>query len=314
LAHFHQLRSPDTKEEHSLLDCEFDELKDICRSLSDDTSITIRHVLCSNQWLRDAKHAKFFRYGFYGHEAVTNTVKPLLSSEGQAAVLPALQNFWLKVQRRACGLLCSAAEHYSLFLQKFYFKKPHSGMQSALRLVTLAVMLGPIIKPLLLDWLQVVPPACWEKIIPQLMATVVTPDDAAGDIIETVLVQCGRAFPRALIFPVLTLYKTAGQSYKGNDLARVQRLFETIKSRSPATVSDTQLLISELNRISPFWEDIWIDKIAHWSPDAVQRLLRVRFGLTRMRYWFLFWYIGFLRFKKYLNGASKTTRWLLSSK
>jgi hypothetical protein len=67
-------------------------------------------------------------------------------------------------------------------------------------------------------------------------------------------------------------------------------------------------------RISPFWEDIWIDKIAHWSPDAVQRLLRVRFGLTRMRYWFLFWYIGFLRFKKYLNGASKTTRWLLSSK
>ncbi|CAH0563403.1 unnamed protein product [Brassicogethes aeneus] len=157
-----------------------------------------------------------------------------------------------------------------------------SSLQDTLRLLTLWFDFGqmPQVSDALVDGIRLVEKNTWLQVIPQLIARM---DNNTINLIHHLLVDIGKTFPQALVYP-LTVATKSNQAWRK---CASNKILTSMSEHSPVLVNQAKIASEELIRVAILWHEIWHEGLEeasrlYFGERDVEGMLRILEPLHRM--------------------------------
>jgi PI-3-kinase-related kinase SMG-1 len=91
--------------------------------------------------------------------------------------------------------------------------------------------------------------------------------------------RIGQENPQLIVYPAVV-----GQSTEASDQdAAMKAIFNTLQVHSPDLVSEVQLLVGELERITTLWEEQWLGALQTAQSEAAVKLRTLKAEIPRLK-------------------------------
>lgn len=219
--------------------------------------------------------------------------------EGQLRMIPLLKDLqlddiielWKQAHREVYRYYEMCASSYFKFLLLSSNNAEDSGGDSSvvtatLRLLRLIVKHALGLQDVLEEGLSKTPSDPWKVIIPQLFSRLNHHEPYVRRRVSELLCRVAIDSPHLIIFPTVVgaqetmdvakitenEEKNVELEWKNSSLTFCfNSLLETLSMQSPTTVSQVQLLVRELRRISLLWDELWLLSLSQVYAENVKR-------------------------------------------
>ncbi|KAJ3170439.1 Serine/threonine-protein kinase smg1 [Geranomyces variabilis] len=121
----------------------------------------------------------------------------------------------------------------------------------------------------------------WKMMVPQLHSRINHPDDAVRNTFAALLSRIGQVAPHLIVYHAFAEPNVAKVS---SATAVTSQVLTALRQQEPKLlVPQVEGLIRELRRITVFWEETWLHKLASVQAEATKRLQRIEGEVRRVR-------------------------------
>ncbi|XP_025831250.1 serine/threonine-protein kinase Tor [Agrilus planipennis] len=148
---------------------------------------------------------------------------------------------------------------YTVLAVQGFFKSINlskgSSLQDTLRLLTLWFDYGqwPEVYEAIAEGIRIIEKNTWLQVIPQLIARIDTPKILVSRLIHHLLIDIGKAYPQALIYPLTVASKSASIMRRNN----ANKILKSMSENSPTLVNQAIMVSEELVRVAILWHEMW---------------------------------------------------------
>ncbi|KAJ3131917.1 Serine/threonine-protein kinase smg1 [Geranomyces variabilis] len=117
----------------------------------------------------------------------------------------------------------------------------------------------------------------WKMMVPQLHSRINHPDDTVRETFAALITRIGQVAPH------LVVYHAFAEPHSSATTVISQVLTGLRQQEPKLLVPQVERLIKELRRITVFWEETWLHKLASVQAEATKRLQRIEGEVRRVR-------------------------------
>ncbi|KAJ3161225.1 Serine/threonine-protein kinase smg1 [Geranomyces variabilis] len=117
----------------------------------------------------------------------------------------------------------------------------------------------------------------WKMMVPQLHSRINHPDDTVRETFGALIARIGQVAPH------LVVYHAFAEPHSSATTVTSQVLTGLRQQEPKLLVPQVEGLIKELRRITVFWEETWLHKLASVQAEATKRLQRIEGEVRRVR-------------------------------
>eukprot|EP01135_Chromosphaera_perkinsii_P005703 Nk52_evm3s359 gene=Nk52_evmTU3s359 len=162
---------------------------------------------------------------------------------------------------------------------------------ATLRILRLLVKYGRVLEMSLSKCLRGTYSKAWKGIVPQLFARMNHPDEYVREQVMFLLVEISKESPHLIIYPSV-IGETQGDPEVTEDTGPLKSseksaqgfrtIMNSLNQHWPALVSEVQVLIDELRRITVLWEEQWLECLLQVQPEVSKKMKRLEAEAKRV--------------------------------
>jgi PI-3-kinase-related kinase SMG-1 len=214
-------------------------------------------------------------------------------------ILERLMAAWHLIQKRLFYYHETAAKSYFKFIAlSSGSAKEQRVISATLRLLQLIVKHSLELQDVLQEGLAETPSRCWRAIIPQLFSRLNHPVKVVRNRISDLLSRIAEDHPHLVIYPAIVgsmasepqvskiFEDNLDEDAEDADSPKMQsaheKIVQVMASSMPESVNHVKILVSELQRISLLWDELWFGTIQQYSPEIIKRVKKMEEEAKRL--------------------------------
>ncbi|KAF5280820.1 hypothetical protein FQR65_LT14927 [Abscondita terminalis] len=149
--------------------------------------------------------------------------------------------------------------HYTVLAVEGFFRSINlskdSSLQDTLRLLTLWFDYGQWseVYDAIVEGMRLIEKNTWLQVIPQLIARIDTPRALVSRLIHHLLIDIGKSYPQALIYPLSVASKSTSMLRR----SAANKILKSMSEHSPTLVHQAVMVSEELVRVAILWHEMW---------------------------------------------------------
>ncbi|KAF5285925.1 hypothetical protein FQA39_LY04386 [Lamprigera yunnana] len=149
--------------------------------------------------------------------------------------------------------------HYTVLAVQGFFRSINlskdSSLQDTLRLLTLWFDYGQWseVYDAIVEGMRLIEKNTWLQVIPQLIARIDTPRALVSRLIHHLLIDIGKSYPQALIYPLSVASKSTSMLRR----SAANKILKSMSEHSPTLVNQAVTVSEELVRVAILWHEMW---------------------------------------------------------
>ncbi|KAI8897600.1 hypothetical protein BC833DRAFT_36026 [Globomyces pollinis-pini] len=154
-------------------------------------------------------------------------------------------------------------------------------LTTTLRLIRIFVLYGVALQNTFKDKFVTTPIPPWKNVIPQLFSRLTHPEPLVREEITKLLCRIGVEYPHLVIYP--TLLGSKDKMNASSEQNPYVLIIDSLIKRDVNLVNDMRVWISELQRVTVLWEEMWQYGLDHLKAEVVARASKLQRDISRIK-------------------------------